>query len=446
MRQSSGVNVPIRTPNDLAKLTKDAKKAADAIRELNEQTERAQKLGGVPTSMSGNGGGSGSGSGSGSQRTPVKRGPSNPWQKLSDAKGALANNPNSKAHQLATVRAQRAATRADEELSGPSKLSMARKLMGAKNMAGVVDALGVAPEAAVPLLALSAAIVTLGATAKQAADDLNGQTGLRFSGGGNYGETSRAAGFAAAGLSMSPQEFGGMARAISNQIMSSGAAANVAARAGVNVYRGPFGDLNDTSAALKIIKDIVNDPSDENARRKTRFFGGTLPEDQIALLRAASPGVRNDAMNFQAAQLNPQNAREAADAQLRLNMAMAEFAKLGTEIGSTVLPVVNTALESIIHPGKTLIESPGKTIGNWLVNTALGNPSGIGMPDWFGAGKSNSTDANTKATKELTDAIDKNTQIQAGNYGGFKSGMPKGWGVAQNMNQITSGAIPRGIW
>lgn len=434
---TGGFVIPLQTRDNFTAASKRADRYADSLTKLGTAM-KALPPGTIVGGASGGGGVPGTRSSKG--RLSMVN---DPWTKQAMAMQDLKANPGSKS---AFARATKQVQSADK-LINPVQGALGAAVGGGR-LSSVMGALGLGAEIAAPIAITIGAVALFGKAVEHAATQINDITTAKFGGGGSMSQTSNAVGLGMA----TGKDIISISHAISDQIMSNGAAASDAARLGIPLFRGKFGNIDDTSAGLKVIKDIVGDPSDANARRRTRSYDGAIPEEMIALLRAASPGVQSAALNYNAVNADPKALQEAADAQIQLNMALGDFSKLVTGLGADVLPTVNLALKSIVG-GMGTAAQVGLDLARGDIAGAIGDSAagaiGAVVNGFGGSSQSGGPiDENAKATRANTAALNRvNTNLEQGHYGAsFGDSTPGGWGYRQMQDQANGAGIPLGVW
>ena len=194
--------------------------------------------------------------------------------------------------------------------------------------------------AAVAIAVLTAQIMFLAAAARTAIEHGTDFGRAYFSGGGTFKETQQLAGIGAA-TGYSASDMAGMARAYNESVKNNPVALNRAASHGYSPnYSGIYGDTDDTKRFLNALNDMLDNPNKAQARLAAR---GT-PLENFGNLTYASKDVQNQVKGYQSFVNSPEQLQKAADAQYKLNMTMAEFSRLMTSIGNSILPFVNANL------------------------------------------------------------------------------------------------------
>jgi hypothetical protein len=396
-----------------------------------------------------------------------------PMERLARAKAQLASaeasgNPNTVFDaKHALLRAQKGVQRADALMnpSGPAGIAdliatsrlaigpngkmqlmplvnrmMASGLLGRGSLGGILSfaggsaggaALGGMSAAAGPVGLAVAAIAFLGVAAKTAAETITEFSKAQFAAGGTGSQTAQLVRMSAALGIDAP----GRARQFGERIWTDGIAKGMASRLGIDVRGGPFGNLNDAQKYLRAV-EALSDPTrttDSQAMRMARSFG----MDDELLLRRASPGMRSQALGAMGREFSPDEQMKAADAQIAMNLAMADFKIALTDIGTDVLPTLTEGLQGlswglrniglILNPG-----SWGAQLGAKLV--------GKGSEQ---AKTAAAMDSHTQAMAAHTQALNRHTGI-VGGRAGVRGAVPRAWKYQIADQGLRDGAIGMG--
>lgn len=273
---------------------------------------------------------------------------------------------------------------------------------GIGNLAGVgVAAAGIAALAAAAMIAKTRLLDYANTMASTGATGTEAARGMRMG----------------AGLGI---DFAGRATAFQGAIGSPGAGMAFARRYGINPFANAYG-AGDQDYGGKFIKflNVILDPkkvSDREAMIAARATGTS----DLLYARHASKSVRKDLLASQERAYRPEEIQRAADAQIKMNLAMHDFQSQIAELGMVVLPYVTTLIKGIndlLHPDKIKGQ---EHVTDWGYGK-YGN-----KPDKEDPGK-----VIDRAANKMAAAVDKFSGVVDGMYGGSqraRGAVPGGWG------------------
>lgn len=282
--------------------------------------------------------------------------------------------------------------------------------------------------------AAAAGIMALHAAAAHAAAVLSELAAARYTGGGSYGETSRAAGLGAA-FGGSAGDVAAMARELANNLatnptaMATGAKYHISDPGGDNPLSG---SVDKFPAFFKAAEVILNAPTDEEAIRAARGFGGNM--EKLLSLRDLSPASKAQALNMMQDMFGPEQARAVAEYKFATGKLSLAFDKLLI----SMTPVINmftmivTAIPEAIRMALNAA-IPGANIGDRMM----------------GGGANSASDKMKKSTDANTDAIDGLNSTLKGVSGGgsrARSAVPGGVGGTFYMGGNMGGAARMGAF
>ena len=176
--------------------------------------------------------------------------------------------------------------------------------------------------------------------------------------------------------------------------IKNGQAAGIAARMGINVNRGPYGDMNKSGTFLQVLSGISK-MGEREAQQAAAFFD--TPE--LALARDLSPQTR-DRLN--------RTAQGPTQSQVRATMELnAEMAILNQEWERTIVKM--TPMVRMAATGVNLIGSVLEPLSDILAYYSRNmTPFGWAthLQEWWGGDQS----GKTRSEKDLVNAIDANTR------------------------------------
>lgn len=253
---------------------------------------------------------------------------------------------------------------------------------GGAGASGMAGAAAIAGPIAIAAAGLAAEFLALKAVVSGTVSTLIKFASSIGYGGGSVGQTWRLA-----GLGLTGQD----AYSI-GQRASTGYGAAMAMRYGVNPIGGPFGDMNYTGKALKILERFMTTSDVREARQMAEVFG--LQDKWY--LRQASPYWKKQALQGESSDTIV-GAREMADFRVAVDVAKRNWQQLVVELGTPILKGAAAAM-SVLMKAVNGIRAAIKFMDDHL-------------PSWLkrilGGG---GTDRDI-ATKENTRAINANTRV-----------------------------------
>jgi hypothetical protein len=233
-------------------------------------------------------------------------------------------------------------------------------------------------------------------------------------------------------------DFASRATAFQSAIGTPGAGMAFARRYGINPFANSYG-AGDQDYGGKFIKflNVILDPK-KVSDREAMIAGRATGTSDLLWARNMSADVRKYVLDEQTKQYSPDEIRRAADAQGLLNVTMAEFTTLLTDLGLTVLPVLNVALKTIngiLHP----LDIKGmEHVSDWDWNKYGKKP-----------GQEDPGKVIDKAANKMAAAVDKFSGVVDGMYGGGKrtrGAVPSGWGPQAFDAQLRGQGINLGAF
>ena len=316
----------------------------------------------------------------------------------------------------------------------------------------------IAPEMlllATGVMALAAAVAYMAKMATEAGVSF---AQMQLASGTTFGTAAMGASFGAA-AGVSNAQMTQIAAAFNEALKNNAYAASVMGGKGTYAnYAGAFGDQDDMKRLMNGIDYMMSSRTSE--KDAVRFAKGT-PLEQFLWMRKADPEVRRQAVQSQFAAASPQNQKDAANAQVLFNTAMAKFQMMLIKLGAFILPEVVNFLDKVNYllNGFMLLLAAIEDIAHGdyqfhMSKAALGRfPSGV-TDDGKGAAVSDNVqaiDRNTQALNNVERALNNERQTFGGGPNAAGA-IPKrfmvrgeGWNSPANIDKrrtIAMGQIP----
>jgi hypothetical protein len=197
-------------------------------------------------------------------------------------------------------------------------------------------------------------------------------------------------------------DFSQIAHALQADWDKGGIAASYARRNGINPRGDIFvGDMDIGAKAMKQLEHFFK-VNDAEALRMTKMHPIL---EQFLWARDASPDMQKQLLAGQGEAMSPEARRQAADAQIALNLAMHDFQLVLARLAANILPFVTSELKKFMY----LIEWIGE-----LVQFAA-NPVGKAL-DWLNGDDPGKVKEDA-ARDRHTEAMNKHTDALNGIYG-----------------------------
>lgn len=259
--------------------------------------------------------------------------------------------------------------------------------------------------------AIPVAFAALVSAAQSAAASIKAAYAGRAAAGGSASEFGRLSGFARI-LGTDPKDLAlGIAEAVQD-----GMGAAYASKLGISTVGGPFGDTNSTGKALKVLTDIANSSTLEQARQKAMMVGNP----DLAQLQQLSPQQKK-LLTESMFGPNEKGVTAAKDFTAVLDRFGVAMERLKNSRGAVfIMERLTGIFDWVLTRLNAFIDGLDK-LGGWLesISQWVGGVSGSKS----GKSGNSSIDRNTRA-------LERNTSALNGTFGG---------------GQRAAGAMPRGI-
>jgi hypothetical protein len=222
-------------------------------------------------------------------------------------------------------------------------------------------------------------------------------------------------------------DYGAAADRFGTLINGGGVAAAIARRAGIdpvgNVDLG-YGDTNYGEKLKKALDYILNEPNNARSRQAAHAWG----MEDMSWARWLSPEHKKEVINS-SYNTTPEQLQKSAEVQFQWNKALMQGEQLLMKLGEILLPLINAALTALNWVAEAI---------SWITDPI--GKSAEAARKWFGGeDAAKAQEANTKAVKDLTNAI-----VNQGVYGGgdrVGRAVPGAWGSVQINNAATNAGI-----